>query len=401
MPTGKNTRPPFIPYGRQCIGDDDVEAVATALRGDYLTTGPAVDAFEKALSERVQADHAVVCSSGTAALHLSALALGIAPGDVAIVPSLTFAATANAVRYAGGEVIFSDVDPDSGLMRSEDLEAALARADTRKVRAVLPVHYAGQCVDLPAIAAIAGEHRIDVVEDASHAIGTVYADGLSEWPVGSCEHSSAAIFSFHPVKTVAMGEGGAITTRDGELARRLRRFRNHGIERDPAEFVTEGAAREPWYYELVELGYNYRASDIQCALGKSQLSKLDGFVRRRRELADRYDSLISSLSNVVRPVARTRASRPAWHLYPVLIDFDGLGISRAGVMNRLRENGIGTQVHYIPLHIQPYYRARYGEQSLPGAERFYDRELSLPLFPQLGEDDQDRVIEALAEALGQ
>jgi len=390
----------FIPYGRQNIGDDDIEAVIEVLRSDYLTTGPVINAFEKALSQHVRSDHAVVCSSGTAALHLAMLGLQFQRGDVAIVPSVTFVATANAVRYVDGEVVFADVDPDTGLMRASDFEAALERATGKNVRAVLPVHFAGQCADMEAIAEIAAAHDVAVIEDASHAIGTRYRVGKSEWQVGECVHSHAAIFSFHPVKTIAMGEGGAVTMQDTAFAQQLRRLRSHGIERDPSQFVNSDAAAGPWYYEMAELGFNYRATDIQCALGLSQLRKIANFVRCRAELVSRYDRLLDGLSSAVRPLARVPDCTPAWHLYVVLIDFGELGLSRATVMNQLRQQGIGTQVHYIPLHLQPYYRGRYGEMSLPGAERFYETALSLPLYPQLGEADQDRVVTALAEVLG-
>jgi UDP-4-amino-4,6-dideoxy-N-acetyl-beta-L-altrosamine transaminase len=392
-----------IPYGRQCIGEDDIAAVAAVLRGDYLTTGPAIENFEQELRRRVGAEHAVVCSSGTAALHLAMLALDFEPGDIAVVPAMTFAATANAVRYVGGEVVFADVDSTTGLMRACDFEEALARAGGKKVRAVLPVLLAGQGTDAAEIASIAKDRGIAVIEDASHAIGTRYRHGNAEWRVGECGHSRAAIFSFHPVKTVAMGEGGAITTNDAAFASRVGRLRSHGIER--RQFIDNAAAHDssgavnPWYYELVELGFNYRATDIQCALGLSQLQKLDQFVSRRAALVARYDRLFAERLPAVRPIARTPGWQPGWHLYPVLIDFVGLGKSRAVVMNTLRKRGIGTQVHYIPLHWQPYYRERYGAISLPGAERYYSQTLSLPLFPQLSEVDQDRVVAELGDAL--
>ena len=395
----------FIPYSRQCIDEDDVQAVAAVLRSDFLTTGPTIQAFETELCRRVGAEHSIVCSSGTAALHLATLALDFQPGEVAIVPSITFAATANAVRYVGGEVVFADVDPATGLMRAADFEQALARAGGRKVRAVLPVLLAGQGGDAAAIAAIAAAKDIAVIEDASHAIGARYRHGNSEWQVGACGHSLATIFSFHPVKTVAMGEGGAVTTNDAAMARRVRRFCGHGIEREPAQFQDRAAAFDkdggvnPWYYELAELGFNYRASDIHCALGLSQLKKLEQSVARRVALAERYDRLLGERIPAVRPLQRVPEYKPAWHLYVVRIDFARVGRSRATIMNALRRKGIGTQVHYIPLHHQPYYRARYGEQSLPGAERYYAEALSLPLYPQLTGSEQDSVIAALADAL--
>ena len=395
----------FVPYGRHCIEGDDVEAVARVLRGDFLTTGPAIAAFERELCRHVAAPHAVVCSSGTAALHLALLAIDFKPVDVAIVPSITFAATANAARYAGGEVVFADVDPDHGLMTAENFADALDRARGRNIRAVLPVLLAGQGTDAAKIAALATREGITVIEDASHAIGATYRDGAENVPVGACRHSTMTIFSFHPVKTVAMGEGGAITTRDARLAARLERFRAHGIERDPSRFVRRSdafdaaGAPNPWYYELQELGFNYRATDIHCALGTSQLAKLERNLRRRAELVALYDAAIAKLAPHVRPIRRVRDFTPAWHLYAVVIDFAALGRSRAEVMRALRARGIGSQVHYIPLHRQPYYAARYGEQSLPGAERYYARTLSLPLFPQLRNEHVHKVVTALEEAI--
>lgn len=396
---------PFIPYGRHCIGEDDVTAVAAVLRGEFLTTGPAVAAFENELKKSVGAKHAVVCTSGTAALHLAAMVLDFEPGDVAVVPSITFAATANAIRYVGGEVIFADVDPETGLMRNDHFKAALARAGKAKVRAVLPVLLAGQGVDSIEIATTAAAHGIKVIKDASHAIGTRYsADGQSI-AVGTCAHSDLTVFSFHPVKTVAMGEGGAITTNSDADARRLSRLRAHGIEREPNRFNVRDMAFDadgspnPWYYELQELGFNYRATDIQCALGMSQMRKLDRFVQRRAALVARYDRLLAERVPAAKPSGRTPGYAPGWHLYVARIDFAALGRSRAQVMRELRKRGIGTQVHYVPLHRQPYYRARYGEQSLPGADQYYARALSLPLFPDLSDGEQDRVVEALAAVL--
>jgi len=396
---------PFIPYGRQCIDETDVEAVTAVLRSDFLTTGPAVAEFEGALKAHVDAPYAIVCASGTAALHLAAMVLDFEPGDIAIVPSVTFAATANAIRYVGGEVVFADVDPTTGLMRSEDFKAALARTGKHKVKAVLPVLLAGQGADIVQIAERAAEYDIKVVEDASHAIGTRYKSNGKEFSVGACAHSDLTVFSFHPVKTVAMGEGGAITTRSEAYAERLARLRAHGIEREAGRFVQRDMASaqdgtaNPWYYELQELGFNYRATDIQCALGASQLRKLDGFVQRRATLVERYDRLLAEQAPTAQPNRRTPGFTPGWHLYAVRINFEALGRSRADVMRELRARGIGTQVHYIPLHLQPYYRGRYGEQSLPGAERYYAQSLTLPLFPDLTEKEQDRVVAALAEIL--
>jgi len=402
-----STELPTLPYGRQQIDDDDVAAVSAVLRGDWLTTGPAVAAFEQALAERVGARYAVACSSGTAALHLAALALELAPGQRAAVPSLTFVATANAARYAGADVSFADCDPDTGLMRGNDLQRLLTGPQGNAITAVCPVHLAGQVADLPGIAALARNRGLKIVEDASHAIGTSYRDpDNGEWvAVGSCRHSDITVFSFHPVKTIAMGEGGALTTNDPALYERLCELRTHGLTRDPARFEqrqhafdADGAAN-PWYYEQQALGFNYRASDIHCALGLSQLAKLDRFVEQRAALVQRYDRLLADLAPTLRPLARRGDCRPGWHLYVVLIDFAALGRERAAVMRELRECGILSQVHYIPTHRQPYYRQLYGDLTLPGTDAYYDRALSLPLFPGMTEQDVDRVALALHEVV--
>ncbi len=392
----------FLPYGRQSIGEDDIAAVAAVLRGDWLTTGPAVQQFEKALAAKVGARFAASCSSGTAALHLAAMALGLGPGDRVVVPAMTFLATANAARYVGAEVVFADVDADSGLMTAATLEAALHGASN--VRAVFPVHLNGQCADMTALGGIAARAGLKIVEDASHALGAIEAS--SGKPAGSCGHSDMTIFSFHPVKTVAMGEGGAVTTDDAGLYERVTRFRNHGMVHDESRMENRGfaidsnGALNPWYYEMPEPGFNYRASDIHCALGLSQLGKLDAFVARRRELSSRYDAALAPLGPLVRAIARTPFAAPAWHLYVVLIDFAAAGISRGKLMERLRADGIGTQVHYLPLHLQPYYRRRYGDLDLPGARAYYERALSLPLFPAMADADVERVAAALTRAIG-
>ena len=391
----------FLPYGRQQIGEDDVAAVAQVLRGAHLTTGPKVADFEQALGQATGAAHAVVCSSGTAALHLAAMALDFGPGDKVVVPALTFLATANVVRMTGAEVVFADVNPGIGLMGAQELSAALDRDDSGKVKAVFSVHYAGQCTAPDQLAAAAGD--LPVVADSCHALGTAYGVGGK---VGDCRHAVMETFSFHPVKTVAACEGGAVTTNDGDLAQRLRRLRNHGMTRDAGTFVRGELARDgkgeanPWYYEMTELGLNYRPSELHCALGLSQLAKLDAFCAARRNLAARYDEKLVSLAPIVRPLSRVEGCDPAWHLYVVRIDFAALGIERAAVMARLKEAGIGTQVHYLPLHMQPYYRDRYGEISLPGAEAFYGQALSLPLFPDMTEEEVEYVVETLSKITG-
>jgi UDP-4-amino-4,6-dideoxy-N-acetyl-beta-L-altrosamine transaminase len=383
---------PVLPYGRQTIEDDDISAVVEALKSDFLTTGPLVEAFETAFAETVGARHAVACANGTAALHLAMLALDVQPGEVVIAPSITFLATANCARYVGAEVVFADVDPDSGLMTPETLAEALTRVGDRKLRAVLPVHLRGDAVNLPELAALASDAGAVLVEDAPHALGTTMTYGNVAERVGDARHSAMATFSFHPVKTIATGEGGMVTTNDPALAERLRTMRSHGMVRP------EGA--DPWWYEMPEPGFNYRLPDILCALGLSQLKKLPRFAARRRALAKAYETTLAPLAAVVKIATRPSWSDPVLHLMCVLIDFEAVGLSRREVVYKLRQYGIGTQVHYIPVHRQPYYRKRYGALDLPGAEAWYERCLSLPLYPGMADEDVGRVVEALRAVLG-
>jgi UDP-4-amino-4,6-dideoxy-N-acetyl-beta-L-altrosamine transaminase len=384
--------PPFLPYGRQTIEDDDVAAVAAALRADFLTTGPTVEAFEQAFKEKVGAGHAVAAANGTATQHLAMLALGVSEGDVCVAPSVTFLATANCARYVGAEVVFADVDPHSGLMTPDTLAEALKRAEGRRVRAVLPVHLRGDVCDLPGLKALAEGIGAVLVEDAPHALGSTGAfDGVAH-PVGDGAFSSFASFSFHPVKTLATGEGGMLTTNDSALAARARSLRGHGMVRP--------AGAEPWVYEMPELGFNYRIPDVLCALGISQLAKLDRFVGRRKALTALYVDKLAALAPVVRLAESPAWSDPALHLLTVLIDFEAAGTTRRSVVEALKTKGIGAQVHYIPVHHQPYDHARYGPLDLPGADAGSARCLTLPLYPGMADGDVDRVVEALAGALG-
>jgi len=381
-----------IPYGRQTIEDDDIAAVAQALRGDLLTTGPTVETFERAFAETVGAKYAVACANGTAALHLAMLALEVGPGDAVIAPSITFLATANCARYVGAEVVFADVDAETGLMTPQTLAEALRRLEGRRLRAVLPVHLRGDACDLPGLEALAREAGAVLVEDAPHALGTTMRFGNQAETVGDVRHSAMATFSFHPVKTIATGEGGMITTNDADLAARLRTMRSHGMVRP------DGC--EPWWYEMPEPGFNYRLPDVLCALGLSQLKKLPRFAARRRELARFYADALAPLEPLVRQAAQPSWSEPVLHLMTVLIDFEAAGRSRAEVVEALKARGVGSQVHYIPVHRQPYYRARYGELELPGADAWYARCLTLPLYPGMADEDVATVVSALREALG-
>ncbi len=394
---------PFLPYGRQVIEDDDIATVAEVLRGDYLTTGPAVARFEKALATSVGAKHAVVCANGTAALHMAARALDLGHGKKIIVPAITFLATASAPHMNGAEIVFADVDPATGLMTPETFRQALAKSG--RADAVFNVHLNGQCGALEEIAAIARANGMKIVDDACHTLGAAYVganSGVSH--IGANAHSDLSVFSFHPVKAIAMGEGGAVTTNDAAMAKRLVLARNHGMTRDADDFTNRDAAFDddgnanPWYYELVEPEFNWRANDIQCALGLSQLRKLDRFLARRRSIVAAYDTLLAPYAPILRPLARTRTCLPAWHLYVARIDFYAAGITRASLMRALASDGIGTQVHYFPVHRQPYYATRFGAE-LPGADQYYAQALSLPLSAAMDGDDVERVVTGLIHHL--
>lgn len=397
---------PFLPYGRQYIDEDDIAAVTEALQSEYLTTGPFIESFERAFAETVDAEFAIVSNSGTAALHIAAAAAGIGPGDGVIVPVVTFLATANAIRYLGAEVVFADVDPRSGLLTEEHLKEALHRLKKAglKAKAVLPVHLNGPSVDMVGIKSIAEKEGLKIIEDACHALGSkqVTGNGSIE-SVGACTLSDFACFSLHPVKTITMGEGGVTTTKDPDMARKMATMRSHGMVRDPAKIINRdlgfdsSGVANPWYYEMHEPGFNYRATDFACALGISQLKKLENFAMRRKELAALYDRLLLSLAPLVRPVSRLSPDMAVLHLYAVQIDFTSLGRPRSQVMQWLKDRGIGTMVHYIPVHYQPYYVQRYGELFLPGAETYYSQQLSIPFYPAMTDEDVSRVVAALTE----
>jgi UDP-4-amino-4,6-dideoxy-N-acetyl-beta-L-altrosamine transaminase len=387
----------FLPYSRQTIDEADISAVVDVLNSDYLTTGPQVTAFEAALSQQLGAK-ALAVANGTAALHLAYLALDIGPGDWVIVPAITFLSTANAVLLCGADVIFSDVDPETGLMGPSELRAVLASNQDKPIKAVTFVHLAGQTEQLSEMHAIARHHNLFIVEDACHAIGTFYTENGNGYPVGACVHSDITVFSFHPVKTIAMGEGGAVTSADEVLLQKIERLRNHGMTRSISQYVSPENAG-PGYYEMQSLGLNYRLSDLHCALGLSQLKKLDDFKKRRQGLVARYDSLLLDAIPGLTPLRKTDYSDACWHLYPVLIDFSRFSFGRRALMDFLSAAGVGTQVHYIPVNAQPYYQRRYDQQGVLGAEAYYQATLSLPLYPSLTYKDQDYIIESLNAAL--
>lgn len=383
---GVPVRRSMLPYGRQSIDDDDVAAVVSVLRSDWLTTGPAVPAFETAFASVVGARHAVAVSNGTAALHAAVATAGIGPGDEVIVPAMTFAASANCVRYQGATVVFADV-------REDDLNLdprILDRLRTPRTRAIITVDYAGQPSDLEELGAFAVQHGLRLIEDAAHAPGATYR-GRS---IGSL--ADFTTFSFHPVKHITTGEGGMVTTQDDQLAAGLRRFRNHGIDTDHRQRAATGTHT----YEMVDLGYNYRLSDLQCALGLRQLGKLPASLIRRREIAARYTAAFAGLAELETPLTRDDRE-PAWHLYVVRVVLDRLRVDRDRVVQALRAENIGANVHFIPVPWHPYYQALgYRRGSWPVSERVYPRLISLPMFHAMSDDDADDVIRAVTRVIG-
>ncbi|ANK80006.1 MAG: UDP-4-amino-4,6-dideoxy-N-acetyl-beta-L-altrosamine transaminase [Rhizobiales bacterium NRL2] len=381
----------MIPYGRQDIRQDDIDAVVEVLRSDFLTQGPAVPVFEAAVAEAAGAAHAVAMNSATSALHVACAALDLGPGDLLWTSPITFVASANCARYCGAEVDFVDIEPATGNMCPDRLEEKLAAADRagRLPKILVPVHLAGQSCDMARIGALARRYGVGVIEDASHAIGGRYGDA----PVGSCPHSDIAVFSFHPVKIVTSGEGGAAVTQDTKLSKRMARLRSHGITRDPEEMTHTPDG--PWYYQQVELGWNYRMTDIQAALGRTQMERLHDYVARRNALAERYDALLAELP-LTRP-GRADGVLSAFHLYVIRVDSE----RHRAVFEGLRARGIGVNLHYIPVHLQPYYRGLgFGPGDFLAAEAYYARAISIPLYAGLSEDEQARVVSALTDTLG-
>lgn len=372
----------FIPYGCQQIESDDIESVLKTLRSNWLTTGPLVERFEAALARVANVKCAVVVSNGTAALHAAMHALDIGVGDEVIVPPLTFAATANAVLYQGGTPIFADVEAETLLIDAKSVESRI----TPRTKAIIAVDYAGQPCDYDALRILADRYNLRLVTDACHSLGCAWR----EQPCGS--QADLTVFSFHPVKPITTGEGGAIVTNDEVLANRMRLFRNHGITSDHGQRAKTGS----WHYEMMELGFNYRLTDIQCALGLTQLTKLQRFIESRRQVAARYDKAFAQ-DPAIRPLGVRSQAGHGYHLYVVRVP------ERDRIFSHLREAGIGANVHYIPVHYHPYYRNNLGtgEGLCPVAESAYGEILSLPIFPNLAIEDQNRVIATLREAVGQ
>lgn len=385
---------PFVPYGRQSIDDADVAAVLAVLRSDHLTQGPVVDAFERALGETVGARHCVAVNSATAALHIACLALGVGPGDLVWTSPISFVASANCALYCSADIDFVDIDPVTLNMSVDALEEKLRSAEAagRLPKVVIPVHLCGLPCDMAAIGALARRYGFKVIEDASHAIGARDGSDL----VGACTHSDIAVFSFHPVKIITTGEGGCCVTQAADLGKALLRLRSHGITRDENDM--SGLSDGPWYYEQIDLGFNYRMTELQAALGLSQLRRLNDFIAHRHRLADRYDEDLRALA--VDLPRRPSDSMSSLHLYVVQLRLDEIALSHRQVFEGLRQRDIGVNLHYIPIYRQPYYRALgFRPGHCPNAEAYYARAISIPIFHGMTEPQQDQVVAALKDVL--
>lgn len=399
---------PFLPYGRQYITEDDENAVLEALRSPFLTTGPKVAEFEAAFANYVEAKHAVAVSNGTAALHLACLALDIKTGDGVLTPSMSFAASTNGAAYCGATIEFIDCDPETGLITPALFVEAADRAVAKgiEIKAAVIVHINGEHADMAALSAEATKRDIHLIEDACHALGTSFQDdnGLS-CKVGACRYSTFATFSTHPVKTITTGEGGVITTKNAAFAKKLRDLRSHGLERNSDFFMHPDRAFDgkgnpnPWYYEIQSLGYNYRLTDIACALGLSQLLRMPDIAQKRRVLTDLYDQLFAKSDLPLSTIPHADNSESVRHLYPILIDFEALGFEKSSFVHHLREIGVGTQVHYVPTHFHPLYSEHGNQDELTGSEAYYRKVLSLPLYPELTTEDIERVVSSVGESI--
>ncbi len=377
----------FIPYSHQYIDKDDIREVVKVLKSDWLTQGPKIREFEDALCRYTGARYAVAVSSGTAALHITSLAAGIEAGDEVITSPITFIASANCILYCGGRPVFADVEEDTVNIDPRELEKRISK-DTK---AVIPVHFAGHPVDLESIYSIAKRHGLIVIEDAAHALGAEYKSSK----IGSCRYSDMTVFSFHPVKSITSGEGGMVLTNRKDLYERLLKFCNHGITKNRDEF--ENDILGPWYYEMQLLGFNYRITDFQCALGLNQLKKLDGFIEKRKQIASDYNRELNKIDEIILPKEK-RYAKSSWHIYYIRLKESH---KRKVIFDRLRKMGIGVQVHYIPVHLQPYYRKNVGYKKgdYPRAERYYNSAISLPLYPGMTKNDIKRVINTLKRSL--
>ncbi|MGR3317977.1 MAG: UDP-4-amino-4,6-dideoxy-N-acetyl-beta-L-altrosamine transaminase [Candidatus Anammoxibacter sp.] len=397
-----------ISYGRQTIEDEDVNAIIEAVRSGWLTQGFHIEAFEEAIADYCNAKYAVACCNGTAALHLAYLAVGITANDAIITSPNTFASTANAALFINAKPYLSDIDAKTLNINHAKIEETILNIDTENinVKAIVPVHFAGLPCNMEAIANIAAKNNLLVVEDACHALGSKWQDSSGVWhTVGNCSHSQATVFSFHPVKSITTGEGGVITTNDKDVYEKLKLYRSHGITKSPDKFINHDLAYttnkpNPWYYEMHELGFNYRITDLQCALGLSQIKKIGKFMKRRREIVLIYNKLLENYNYLKLPVMLENVSSSN-HLYPVQIAFDELGITKNDWFTRMAQKGIALQVHYIPIHLQPYYQRKFGfkEGDFPVSEEYYKKAVSLPIYPLLTDNDLQYITENMIEEL--
>lgn len=383
----------MIPYGKQYLSADDFASVHSALESPHLTVGPRIRQFEDALEKLTGAKHAIACANGTAALHLACLAAGIAAGDRVLTSPITFVASGNCAEFCGGLVDFIDIDPHTLCLSPTLLKRYCETGAIPTL--VIPVDFAGVPAALPEIYELSRHHGFRVIEDAAHSIGSTYTHNGVEYQCGSCAHSDMAIFSFHPVKTVTTGEGGAVLTNDDELAQRLRSFRAHGIERAPERMTRWDG---PWYYEMQSLGFNYRITDFQCALGLSQLTQLDNFKQKRAAIVDEYRAIFSHDTRLIVPELQADSS-PCYHLFP--LQFAEGPARRLDMYTHLLQRGIQTQVHYIPVYWHPYYKTKYGypEGYCPAAEKYYSGCLSLPLYPAMSRPEIDHVVSCVLEGM--
>ncbi len=385
---GKPVRDKLLPYGHQWIDEEDIRAVLDVLRTDWITQGPKVAEFEKEFAKYVGAKYAVAVNSGTAALHAACFAAQIEKGDEAITTPITFAASANCVLYQGGTPVFADIDVDTLNIDPEEIKKKI----NRKTKALIPVDFTGRPVDFEKILQIAKDNNLVIIEDASHALGATYKDRK----IGSI--SDMTIFSFHPVKHITTGEGGMTTTDNKEYYERLKSFRTHGITKDKDKLLNYDG---PWYYEIQELSYNYRLTDFQCALGLGQLKKIDKFIQRRREIVKKYNSEFKDMPEIKIPQINPADSNPAWHIYIIQLNLKRLKVGRREIFEALRSENIGVNVHYIPIHLQPYYQKKFGYHpgDFPKAENYYSRAITLPVFPKMSDEDIDDVVAAVKKVI--
>lgn len=383
---GKSVRNTYLSYGKQTIDDSDIESVVEVLKGNYLTTGPVVEQFEKKVAEYVGVKYAVAVSNGTAALHMACYAAGIGEGDEVIVPAITFAASANCVLYCGGKPVFVDIEPNTLNIDINKIEEKI----TPKTKAIIPVDFAGQSVQIDEIVKLAERYNLVIIEDAAHALGGEYKNKK----IGAMAHMTE--FSFHPVKPITTGEGGIVVTNSKEYYEKMLLFRSHGITRD-INLMSE--IQGPWYYEQIDLGYNYRITDLQCALGLSQMNKLDKFINRRREIAHIYNEAFKDVKEIITPF-ESEDCKSGWHIYVIALNLEKLTVNRKEIFEALQKENIGVNVHYLPVYMHPYYRKLgYKKGICPVAEDMYNRIVTLPLFPSMSNQDIDDVITAVKKVI--